>query len=578
MSIVRSPVRSVVRSPVQGVFGGSASLLEQATSALGNVAPYHYLDFINNRALYASTDVGNVTGATGYSFTRASDGYYQNADGTLTLFGSGALRRGDRGVLIEGSRTNLLLQSQTFDNASWSLDDTLAFGSGSVANAIAAPDGTVTADLIVPTTSNVGTHRIRQAQVTATVAHCIVWFVKAGGYSKAGIREGNITGAYATFNLSGAGTVLDSGSGGTGSIRALANGWYQIVLAFTAGATARADLHVLADGYTTGSPASYSYAGNGTSGLYIWQADLQAGAFPSSPIVTVAAAATRASDVLSYTVNTTAQINAAVAGQAELVTNGTFDTDTGWTKGAGWTITGGAAVATAVAPTIYIEPSVPLSVTAGRWYAVSFTATVSSGGVGARLGGVVGTARTSSGTYVELFFATSTANLQFERRINDFTGTIDNVSVKEVPANSLTLYPLSLWAEFERAVDAASNDYIFQIENGPADRIGLLVSSGNVAGAAQLSGNVLQAALTVSGALALNTVYKSAARSALNDVQMARGGTLATADTSASVPAAPNLLRVGSFNSSSDQLFGYIRRAAVFTTALTDAQLQTVTT
>jgi hypothetical protein len=113
MSIVRSPVRSVVRSPVRGVFGGSASLLDEATSALGGVAPYHFLDFITNRALYASVDVGNVTQATGYTFTRASVGSYRNADGTTTQFSSGQLRRGDRGVLIEGARTNLFLNSAT---------------------------------------------------------------------------------------------------------------------------------------------------------------------------------------------------------------------------------------------------------------------------------------------------------------------------------------------------------------------------------------------------------------------------------------------------------------------------------
>jgi hypothetical protein len=47
-------------------------------------------------------------------------------------------------VLIEGARTNLLLRSQEFDNASWTKRGTAAI----TANAIAAPDGALTADLL----------------------------------------------------------------------------------------------------------------------------------------------------------------------------------------------------------------------------------------------------------------------------------------------------------------------------------------------------------------------------------------------------------------------------------------------
>ena len=49
-----------------------------------------------------------------------------------------------------------------------------------------------------------------------------------------------------------------------------------------------------------------------------------------------------------------------------LVTNGTFDTDTNWTKGAGWTITGGEAVATAASGTLNPDPYLNLGV--GRRY------------------------------------------------------------------------------------------------------------------------------------------------------------------------------------------------------------------
>jgi len=525
--------------------GTPAFLAYSAKTYLGGVAPYHWLDFINNRALYASVDVGNVTGATGYSFTRASDGYYTNSDGTLTNFASGALRRGDRGVLIEGSRTNLVLQSQTFDNASWTKS---AAGTGSApvvtANTAVAPDGTMTADTIV-FALNGGLTSSDLSQLSQTVAALAgqgTWsvFLKTTDAStktitliapSGDLQKLTVTGSWQRFSVSGSGGTLPR-------------------------------LRLRGDDTVSDSAS-----------LHIWGAQLEAASFPSSYIPTVAASATRASDVLTYTVNTTAQIQAAVAGQAELVTNGEFATDSDWTKGTGWTITGGAAVATAVAPTTYIEPSVPLSVTAGRWYAVSFTATVSSGGVGARIGGVVGTARISSGTYVELFFATSTANLQLERRINDFTGTIDNVSVKEVPANSLTLYPLSLWAEFERAVDTGGFEEFVNVDDGDSsDRATVYADTTGIFTNDMRSGNVNQGGSAVAGAVALNTVTKGAGRFQTNDTRAARGGTLGPADTLCTLPATPTRLVLGAAPS-----FGYTRRIAVFTTALTDAQLQTTT-
>lgn len=92
---------------------GRISLRSLATAYLAGIEPYHWFDFVNDRCLYAGNDVGGVSGATGYSFSRASVGTYRNLDGTTTQFSSGQLRRGNRGVLIEGARTNLFLNSAT---------------------------------------------------------------------------------------------------------------------------------------------------------------------------------------------------------------------------------------------------------------------------------------------------------------------------------------------------------------------------------------------------------------------------------------------------------------------------------
>lgn len=117
-----------------------------------------------------------------------------------------------------------------------------------------------------------------------------------------------------------------------------------------------------------------------------------------------------------------------IAARPELAVNGGFDADASWTKGAGWTIAGGVGVATA--------SSADLSqavLTVGKWYRVTFDATVVSGTVTPKAGsGASGTAvsATASGVTAVLRAATTTS-LIFTG--STFTGTIDNISVKEIP-------------------------------------------------------------------------------------------------------------------------------------------------
>lgn len=132
--------------------GALAYLLSVATNSLG-VAPYHYWDFTTNRALFASSDVGTVTSTPGWSFTRASTGTYVNSAGVMTTFASGEPRIGDRGLLIEGARTNLFLNSNVGSTQSVTVTaaaHTLSFyGTGTI-----TLSGTSTAGPLVGTGAN----------------------------------------------------------------------------------------------------------------------------------------------------------------------------------------------------------------------------------------------------------------------------------------------------------------------------------------------------------------------------------------------------------------------------------------
>jgi hypothetical protein len=334
---------------------GGRSLLSVATAQLGT-APLHYWDFTTNRALFNGVDVGAVTATPGYSFTRATVGTAEDLAGNIIQFASGELRRTDKGVLIEGARTNLFLNSAT----------------GST-----------------------------QSVTVAAVAHTLSF---------------RGTGTITLTGVSTAGPLVGSGAS------------TRVTLAFT----------------PTAGSLTLTVTGSVTN------VQLEEGQFASSWIPTAGASVTRDTDAL----------------------------------------------------------------------------TVSS------LGGA---------------------------------------------------YPLSAWAEIFRVADAVtlggSAENILHISNGTdTERVTLQVSIGPIARAVQTAASVNTALVTVAGAIATNTVYKIAGRFSLNSVQCARTATLGTEDTSAAVPAAPSQINFGVNTTNSGHSWNYIRRTAIFNTALADAALQRATT
>lgn len=268
-------------------------LLASATLQLGGIAPYHYWDFLNNRALFASADVGAVTSTPGWSYIRADaqSAYAETSAGVLVPFATGVLRRTDRGVLIEGARTNLLLRSQEFDNASWTQSNATVS-----ANSVVAPDGTTTADTLTENGS-AAEHRVIQAVTTTAAAYTTSVYWKPNGRTWMHIRmvdSGSAT-RYAFFNCSGAGTVGTLGTGMTGTIAALNNGWYRVAVTIAA-AFAGSNQQIFG---TASADGISSYTGDGVSGAYMWGAQCELGAFASSYIPTTTASATRAADVLT---------------------------------------------------------------------------------------------------------------------------------------------------------------------------------------------------------------------------------------------------------------------------------------
>jgi hypothetical protein len=198
-----------------------------------------------------------------------------------------------KGLLIEEQRTNLLTYSSECDNAVWFKD-----GITVTANTTVSPDGTQGADTIVESAST-AVHYIvaTNTSLTSGVAYTLSIYAKAkertfiqvcGSFSTFGSN------VWGNFNLAD-GTVGFVGSSAIATITNAGNGWYRCSITASATITASGTIAVSLLNANTNSRLP-SYTGDGTSGLYIWGAQLEAGAFPTSYIPTTSATVTRAAD------------------------------------------------------------------------------------------------------------------------------------------------------------------------------------------------------------------------------------------------------------------------------------------
>jgi hypothetical protein len=220
----------------------------------------------------------------------------QSAADNVARFDHNPVTGESLGLLIEEQRTNSFERSEEFDNAYWTKAN-----SSITANTIIAPDGTLTGDKLVEDTTTGEHTMLRSLNYTSGVAYTLSCYVKAGGqnfvvlqFSSAFSGAGLVTRAW--FNLSN-GTVGTLANSPTASIVPVGNGWYRCSITKTAGATGASNTVITA----CNADNSVSYTGDGFSGIYIWGAQLEAGAFPTSYIPTTTAQVTRSADAASMT-------------------------------------------------------------------------------------------------------------------------------------------------------------------------------------------------------------------------------------------------------------------------------------
>lgn len=165
---------------------------------------------------------------------------------------------------VLSARYNLLTYSEQFDDAVWGKSNATI-----TPNAATAPDGTLTAERMAENTANTPHILFQNLNLINGTSYTFSFFVKPSGRDV--IRAQMFSGtaiAAVDFNIT-SGTVISAGAG-SGAITNVGNGWYRCSISGTASLTA---VHAMRVYPLVGGTATYT--GDGTSGIYIWGADLR---------------------------------------------------------------------------------------------------------------------------------------------------------------------------------------------------------------------------------------------------------------------------------------------------------------
>jgi hypothetical protein len=234
-------------------------------------------------------------------FTRGSTGTFVGSNGLIQTAATNIPRFDHtaagvcRGLLIEESRTNLLVRSEEFNDAAW-----IKINASVTANSVTSPSGTLTADTLVRSGTSIAL--LASADLVAgAVSLTSSLYAKAGTQNflvvQVNINNGT-SASFITFDLTN-GTVgtrqdLINSIAFTAVATNVGNGWYRCSVTFTGGSTNSTVLF---------GAASNANNRDGTNGgtIFIWGAQLEAGSFATSYIPTTTGSVVRSADVCSIT-------------------------------------------------------------------------------------------------------------------------------------------------------------------------------------------------------------------------------------------------------------------------------------
>ena len=290
--------------------------------------------------------VDRVSGKS-LQFTRNTTGTYVDANGIIQTSAAGEPRytydpvTGEElGLLVEESRTNLQFSSSDYTTNYWDF----SFGITKTPNATIAPDGTLTATLIQQDTTDTihvlgGGYGFNSGYITLNTTYTLSLYVKYYNSNKirfmeqqtySGSTNGSYTKAGVIFNFetesiektiqwNGSSQSLIAGY----KVDKLPDGWYRLSLSVIPGSdynNQRVYFGVYPQEGNLSTPqsipsgavgidgANYSsltsvtnFVGDGSTGVYIWGAQVEAGSSSTSYIPTTSSTVTRDPDTVTLT-------------------------------------------------------------------------------------------------------------------------------------------------------------------------------------------------------------------------------------------------------------------------------------
>jgi hypothetical protein len=251
--------------------------------------------------LLAYNDENNNFKPLPFTTTRASSASVVNKQGLIETVGSGIPRidfsdDANGALLLEPQSTNLIPYSESFDNAYWTKS---AYSVSK--NLATSPDGNLTADKII---ASVGLNPLAPdgsgllpTSSLSSSSYSYSVFAKSGERNIIRWRDGGSSGQFLTVDLSN-GTFVNGRLQRFIDVKVIyiTNGWYRI--SFTTPTINNFAVYPLRFG-------DVGEIGDGTSGGYIWGAQLEQNSYATSYIPTQGTTQTRVADTASGSGNST---------------------------------------------------------------------------------------------------------------------------------------------------------------------------------------------------------------------------------------------------------------------------------
>ena len=232
------------------------------------------------------------SGVGDFTVVRATEATRVNEEGLIETMGANVPRLDYSGggcpvLLTEPQRTNLITYSEDFSNAYWTK------AGSSVVSGFTSPDGASNAYKLVEDTST-GGHNFRKNSLAVTLTNTYTFSIiaKKGERDWIMLRDDLHAGVSTTyFDLTNG--VVGTTNSAYSNIEALGDGFYRCS---TSTISTHASSTIYPATHLAEADNDVTYTGDGTSGVYIFGAQLEEASYPTSYIKTEGSAVTRNGD------------------------------------------------------------------------------------------------------------------------------------------------------------------------------------------------------------------------------------------------------------------------------------------